>query len=61
MDQSQNLFGTDWMEAFDLFNVPENTFWNNVNGSSTNTKNWKRNAKKISVKFFQRVLDFAQK
>ena len=30
IDRLQNLFGTDWMETFDLFNVPINTFCNNV-------------------------------
>ena len=34
IDQSQNLFGTERMEAFDLFDVPIKTFYN-VDGSST--------------------------
>ena len=28
LQNDQNLFGTDWMKEFDLFNVPINTFCN---------------------------------
>ena len=45
MDQSQNPFGTDWMEAFDLFNIPINMFCNHVDGSSTNSEKQKKELK----------------
>ena len=45
MDRSQNHFGTYWMEAFDLFNIPINPFYNNVDGLSTNTEKLKRELK----------------
>ena len=32
MDLSQNLFGTDWREAFNLFKFPINMFYNNIDG-----------------------------
>ena len=44
MERSQNLFDTDWMKVFNLFNVPINTFCN-VDGSSTNTKKLERELK----------------
>ena len=35
MRNAQNLFRTDWMEEFDLFNVPINTFCNKIDGTTT--------------------------
>ena len=33
MRNAQNLFGMDWMEEFDLFNVQINTFCNKLDGT----------------------------
>ena len=38
MRNAQNLFGTDWMEEFDLFNFPINTFCNSTTTSSDKLK-----------------------
>ena len=58
MDRSQNFFSTNCMEAFDLFNVPINTFCNNVDRSSTNTEKLKREPKANFPKFFSKGLGF---
>ena len=52
MDQSQHIFDTDWMEAFDLFNVPLNMFCNYVDGSSINTEKLKTELKANFPEFF---------
>ena len=61
MVRLQNIFGTDWMEVFDLFKVPIKTFCNNVDKLSTNTEKLKRGLKATPPPFFQRILDFALK
>ena len=38
----QNSFGTDWMEEFDQFNVPINTFRNKIDGTTTNSDKLKK-------------------
>ena len=38
MRNAQNLFETDWMEEFDLFNVPINTFCNEIKGTTSSDK-----------------------
>ena len=38
MQNAQNLFGTDWMEEFDLFNLPINTFFNKIDGTKSSEK-----------------------
>ena len=48
MDRSQNLFGTGWMESFDLWQIPINTFCNSVKGSSTSVDKLK---KELKMKF----------
>ena len=43
MRSAQNLFGTDWMEEFDLFNDPINTFCNKIDGTTTSSDKLKKN------------------
>ena len=43
MRNAQNLFGMDWMEEFDLFNVPINTFCNKIDGTTTSSDALKKN------------------
>ena len=38
MQNAQNLFGTDWMEEFDLFIVPINTFCSKIDGTTSSDK-----------------------
>ena len=48
MRNAQNLFGTDWMEEFNLFNVPLNTFCNKIDGTTTSLDKLK---KELKIKF----------
>ena len=52
MRNAQNLFGTDWMEEFDLFNVPINTFRNKTDATSSD-----KMKKELKTKYFQMNLD----
>ena len=45
MRNAQNLFGTDWMEEFDLSNVPINTFCNKKDGTTTSSDKLKKELK----------------
>ena len=38
MRNAQNLFAMDWMEEFDLFNIPINTFCNKIDGTTSSDK-----------------------
>ncbi len=51
MDQFQNLFGKDWMESFDVWNLPINTFCNSEKAPSASAENLKREVK-FSRHFF---------
>ena len=42
MRNAQNLFGTDWMEEFDQFNIPINTFCNKIEGNLTSSDKLKK-------------------
>ena len=45
MQNVQNLFGMDWMEEFDLFNIPINTFCNKIDGTMTSSDKLKKRTK----------------
>ena len=45
---AQNLFGTDWMEEFYLFNVPINTFCNKIDVTTASSDKLK---KELKIKF----------
>ena len=56
MRNAQNLFGTDWMEEFNLFNAPINTFCYKIDGTTTSSEKLKkRNKNKISRNIFWRT------
>ena len=48
MRNAQNLFGTDWMEEFDPFNVPLDMFCNKIDGTTTSSDKLK---KELKIKF----------
>ena len=53
MRNAQNLFGMDWIEEFDLFNVPINTFCNKIDGTTTSSDKPKKKTKnKITGNIF---------
>ena len=61
MRNAQNLFGTDWMEEFNLFNVSINTFCIKIDGTTTNSDKLK---KELIIKFpeiFSERLGFCSK
>ena len=45
MRNAQNLFGTDWIEEFHLFNVPINNFCNKIDGTTTCSHKLKKELK----------------
>ena len=56
MQNAQNLFGMDWMEEFNLFNVLINTFCHKIDGTTTNSDKLKKKAKnEISRNSFRRT------
>ena len=60
MRNAQNLFGTDWMEEFDLLNVLINTFCNKIDGTTSSDKL----KKELKIKFpeiFSEGLGFCSK
>ena len=61
MRNTQNLFGTDWMGEFDLFNVPINTFCNKIDGTSTSSDKLKKEVKIKFQKIFSEGLGFCSK
>ena len=54
MRNAQNLFGIDWMDEFDLFNIPINTFCNKIDSTTTSSEKLKKRTKnKISRNIFR--------
>ena len=58
MRNAQNLFGTDWIEKFDLFNVPINTFCHKMVVTTTSSDKLKKELKIQFSKIFLEVLGF---
>ena len=58
MRNAQNLFGTDWMEEFDLFNFPINTFCNKIDGTTTSSDKLKKELKIRLLEIFSEGLGF---
>ena len=61
MRNAQNLFGADWMEEFDLFNVPINTFCNKIDGTTTSSDKLKKELKIEFPEIFSERLGFCSK
>ena len=61
MQNAPNLFGTDWMEEFDLFNVPKNTFCNKIDGTTTSSDKLKKELKIKFLEIFSEGLGFFSK
>ena len=57
MGNAQNLFRTDWMEEFDLFNVPMNTFCYKIDGTTTSLDKQKNELKIKLPEIFRKGLD----
>ena len=52
MQNAQDLFGMDWMEEFNLFKVPINTFFNKIDGTMMSSDKVKKKKKKeLKIKF----------
>ena len=61
MRNAQNLFGTEWMEEFDLFNIPINTFCNRIDGTRTSSDKLKKELKIKFSKIFSEGIGFCSK
>ena len=61
MWNAQNLFGTDWMKEFDLFNVPINTFCNKIDRTTTSSNKLKNELKMKFPEIFSEGLGFCSK
>ena len=61
MRNAKNLFGTDWMEEFDLLNVPINTFCYKIDGTMTNSDKLKKELKIKFPEIFSEELGFCSK
>ena len=61
MRNAPNLFGTDWMEEFNLFNVLINTFCNKINGITTSSDKLKKELKIKFPEIFSEGLGFCSK
>ena len=61
MRNAQNLFGTDWMEEFDLFNVPINTFCNRIDDTMTSSDKLKKELRMKFPEIFSEGLGFCSK
>ena len=61
MRNAQNLFGTDWIEEFDLFNVPINTFCNKIDGTTTSSDKLKKGLKIKFPEIFSEGIGFCSK
>ena len=61
MRNAQNLFGADWMEEFDLFNVPINNFCNKIDGTMTSSDKLKKEVKIKFLEIFSEGLRFCSK
>ena len=60
MQNAQNLFRMDWMEEFDIFNIPISTFCNKIDGTTSSDKL----QKELKIKFpeiFSEGLGFCSK
>ena len=42
IQNAQNLFGVDWMEEFNLFNVPIDNFCNKIDGTTISSDKLKK-------------------
>ena len=50
------FFWTDWMEEFDLFNIPLNTLCNKIDGNTTSSDKLKKRTKNnISGNIFRKT------
>ena len=61
MQNAQNLFGTDWMEEFDRFNVPKNTFCYKIDGTTKSSDKLKKELKIKFPEIFLEGLGFCSK
>ena len=61
MQNAQNLFGTNWMEEFGLFNVTINTFCNKIDGTMTSSDKLKKELKIKFPEIFSEGLGFCSK
>ena len=60
MRNAQSLFGMDWMEEFNLFNVPVNTFCYKIDGTTSSDK-LKKELKIKFLEIFSEGLGFCSK
>ena len=61
MNQTQNLFGMDWIESFDFLNQLINSFCSSVSVNSNSVDKIRKELKINFLKFFLRVWGGTQK
>ena len=61
MRNVQNLFGTDWIEEFDLSNAPPKYFCNKIDGTTTSSDKLKKELKIKVPEIFSKRLGFCSK
>ena len=61
MQNAQNLFETDWIKEFDLFNIPINTFCYKIDSTTTSSDKLKKKLKIKFPKIFSEGLRFCSK